>query len=72
MTETPEQWRARIRSVGTIRRIPKVAEGRDDSGRWKATTDDQGNTVTERAGDRQDVTINAPRVVAATRVTEER
>jgi hypothetical protein len=37
-----------------------VKEGRDENGqRFKATTDELNNTVTQRAGDRQDVLIRA-------------
>jgi len=66
--------RDRLRTVGVIGRRSgsRVREGRDRAGdRFKATTDEQGNTVTERAGDRQDVTINAPhlRVRAAVKET---
>ena len=50
---------------------PRVREGRDDTGRWKSTTDELNNTVTERA-DRQDVTIRAPEVGVSTRVDERR
>ena len=50
---------------------PRVTEGRDDSGRWKSTTDELNNTVTERA-DRQDVTIRAPEVGVSTSVDERR
>jgi hypothetical protein len=55
----------KLRSIGVISRRSgnRVREGRDDSGdRFKATTDELGNTVTERAGDRQDVTVK-PEVV---------
>lgn len=39
---------------------PRVKEGRDENGhRFKATTDELNNTVTQRAGDRQDVLIRA-------------
>jgi hypothetical protein len=45
---------------------PKVTEGRDQQGkRFKATTDELNNTVTQRAGDRQDVLIRAPRIAVA-------
>lgn len=58
----------KYRSIGVLRggRIgPKVTEGRDEAGqRFKATTDELGNTTTERAGDRQDVAINAENVTA--------
>lgn len=67
------EWLEKMRSIGTVSRRPQVREGRDaDGARWKATRDEAGNVVTERAGDRQDVTINAPRIVAHTAVREER
>jgi hypothetical protein len=49
----------RIRSVDVVRRRTTVREGRDpDTGeRYRATLDDAGNVVTERAGDRLDVEI---------------
>jgi hypothetical protein len=51
-----------------------VREGRDTATgeRFKAVTDELGNTVTQRGDDRQDVKIRAPHVVAATTVREER
>jgi hypothetical protein len=53
--------RDKLLSIGYLaggRTRPKVAEGRDEAGdRFKATTDELGNTVTERAGDRQDVAL---------------
>lgn len=69
------EWLERMRSIGVIshRSGSQVREGRDADGeRFKATTDELGNTVTERAGDRQDVNINAPRIVARASVQEER
>ena len=65
--ETPEQFLARMRSVGVLGRRSGnvVREGRRADGvRVKATTDELGNTVTEHAvkGDRQDVMINAQTV----------
>lgn len=65
----------KLRSIGSISRRSgdRVREGRDDAGdRFKATTDELGNTVTQRAGDRQDVNISAPRIVAQAAVREER
>jgi len=65
----------KLRSIGSISRRSgdRVREGRDDAGeRFKATTDELGNTVTQRAGDRQDVNINAPVVRVQARTTEER
>jgi hypothetical protein len=55
----------KYRSVGVIGRRTRdhIREGRDDTGqRWKATTDQLGNTVTVRGDNRQDVHINAPAV----------
>lgn len=44
--------------VGRLPSKPRVQEGRDQQGhRFKATTDELNNTVTQRAGDRQDVTV---------------
>lgn len=74
MAADPE-WLEKLRSIRTISRRSgdQIREGRDEAGhRFKATTDELGNTVTERAGDRQDVTINAPHISARTSVTEER
>lgn len=65
----------RLRSVGVIGRRsgPRVAEGRDANGdRFKAVTDELNNTVTQRAGDRQDVLIRAPHVRAQIAVKETR
>jgi hypothetical protein len=64
VSETPEEFLARMRSVGVISRRSGniVREGRRADGvRVKATTDELGHTVTEHAvkGDRQDVLINA-------------
>lgn len=68
--------REKLLSVGYLskgRTRDRIREGRDTDGkRYKATTDQLGNVVTERAGDRQDVTINAPHLSAKTRTTEER
>lgn len=69
------QWLDKMRSIGAISRRSgdQVREGRDEQGhRYKATTDDLGNTVTQRHGDRQDVTINAPRIRVQATQTEER
>ncbi|TYK45180.1 hypothetical protein [Actinomadura decatromicini] len=74
MAADPE-WLERMRSIGSISRRSgdQVRAGRDEAGqRFKATTDELGNTVTERSGDRQDVTINAPRVTVQTTTHEER
>jgi hypothetical protein len=49
-----------------------VREGRDDFGtRFKATTDELGNTVTQRGEDRQDVTIRAPKLAVTATAKEE-
>jgi hypothetical protein len=68
--------RDKLLSVGYLRggrTRNRVREGRDGKGRrWRATTDELGNTVTERHGDRQDVTIRAPHIRQHTTVTEER
>lgn len=72
---TDPGWLAKMRSIGAISRRSgdRVSEGKDDNGdRYKATTDELNNTVTERAGDRQDVLIRAPRVVQRSTTTEER
>lgn len=62
-----DKWR----SIGVVRRSKRVREGRDDEGkRFKAVTDDLGHTVTQRAGDRQDVVINASALTASTKVQE--
>lgn len=43
---------------GPLPSKPKIREGVDRDGkRYKATTDENNATVTQRAGDRQDVTI---------------
>lgn len=67
--------REKMRSIGYLSRgrtRPKVTEGRDDNGRrFKATRDELGNTVTERAGDRQDVVINAQPAQLRAAVNEE-
>ena len=55
-------------AVGGKRTRDRVREGRDGQGkRFKATTDELGHTVTQRAGDRQDVTINAQTIRVKTR-----
>jgi hypothetical protein len=54
------EFSEKVRSIGVIgsRGGSTVDEGRDRSGRrFKATTDELGNTVTERHGDRVDVRI---------------
>jgi hypothetical protein len=61
-TETPQEFLARMRSVGVISRRSGsvVKEGRRADGvRVKRTTDELGNTVTEHnvPGDRQDVLL---------------
>lgn len=62
--------RAKLLSVGYLSRgrtKDQVSEGRDSDGhRFKATTDELGNTVTERHGDRQDVTAR-PQTVRVVR-----
>lgn len=55
-------YRDKLLSIGFINgplpSKPKVKEGVDENGRrYKATTDENNTTVTQRAGDRQDVTI---------------
>ena len=65
----------KMRSIGVISRRSgdQVREGRDRDGhRVKATTDELGNTVTQRHGDRQDVTIAAPHLRQRLTTTEER
>jgi len=65
----------KLRSIGVISRRTRnqVREGRDASSgeRFKAVTDELGNTVTQRGNDRQDVTIRAPRVALKTTSAEE-
>lgn len=66
---------AKLRSIAVIGRRTgnQVREGRDSAGqRFKATTDELGNTVTQRAGDRQDVTIHAPHIRVRSSTTEVR
>jgi len=68
----------KLRSLGYLSRgrtRDRVKEYRkDETGeRTKETTDQLGNVVTQHAhGDRQDVTIHAPKVVLSTSVKEER
>jgi len=55
-------YRDKLLSVGFINgplpSKPKVQEGTGDHGRYKATTDELGNTVTQHSkSDRQDVTV---------------
>ena len=55
-------YRDKLLSIGFINgplpSKPRVEEGRDEHGhRYKATTDENNATVTQRAGDRQDVVI---------------
>lgn len=74
MTGTPIDL-DKMRSIGVISRRSdnRVQEGRDGDGkRYKATTDDVGNTITQRADDRQDVTIRAPKITMRASQTEER
>ncbi len=70
------EYRDKLLSVGTLahgRTRDQVREGRDENGeRFKAVKDQLGNVVTQRAGDRQDVTINAPHITVRARTTEER
>jgi len=50
--ETPEEFRARMLSIGVISRRTRdnVVEARLPAGGWtKATTDELGNTVTEHS-----------------------
>jgi hypothetical protein len=65
----------KMRSISVGRRTrDTVVEGRrPDGARYKATTDELGNTVTEHAkGDRQDVHIRAPHLtVKAAPITKE-
>jgi hypothetical protein len=69
-------YRDKLLSVGTLahgRTRNEVREGRDNDGQlYKAVKDELGNVVTQRAGDRQDVTINAPHITVRARTTEER
>lgn len=69
-------YRDKLLSVGTLahgRTRDQVREGKDENGdRFKAVKDQLGNVVTQRAGDRQDVTINAPRIAVRAQTTEER
>lgn len=74
MAADPE-WLDKIRSIRTVSKLSgdRVDEGRDSSGdRYKATTDELGNTVIGRKGDRQDVVIGAPLIAAKTSTTEVR
>ena len=55
-------YRDKLLSIGVLPKgLPsktKVTEGHGEHGRYKATTDEQGNTVTQHSkGDRQDVTV---------------
>jgi hypothetical protein len=68
--------REKLLSLGYLSRgrtRNQVREGRDAAtgDRYKATTDELGNTVTQRGNDRQDVTIRAPRVALKTTSAEE-
>ena len=61
---SPEKLEAMrsINVLGALPSKPRVREYRTESGRVKATTDELGNTVTQRPGDRQDVHIQAQTV----------
>ena len=64
-------YRERLLGIGFINGpLPskgKVKEGVGEHGKFKATTDELGNTVTQHAkGDRQDVHIKAPSVTVST------
>lgn len=71
-------YRDRLLSVGVISRKSgdRVREGKDDHGRrFKAVTDELGNTVTQRHQGReevQDVQIQAPLVKASISQSEQR
>lgn len=59
----------KIRTIGVIGSCsrPHATDGRDQQGRrYRATTDELGNTTTEY-DDHQDVTIRAATVTATTR-----
>lgn len=75
LSETPIDL-DKMRSIGYLSKGQtrnKVKEGKDNNGqRYKATTDELNNTVTERSGDRQDVLIRAPHLKKTTRTEEER
>lgn len=77
MAADPE-WLEKIRSIRTVSKLSgnQVAEGRDEHGRrFKATTDELNNTVTQRHQGReevQDVHIRAPFVRASIAQREER
>jgi hypothetical protein len=70
------EYRDKLLSVGHLAgglTRDRVHEGRDKNGhRYKAVTDQLGNVVTQRVGDRQDVTINAPAVQASMTINEVR
>lgn len=58
--ETQRDHYRSIQWAGQLPSKPKVVEGKDENGhRFKATTDELNNTVTQRHGDRQDVLIRA-------------
>lgn len=67
--------REKYLSIGHVSRLSssgRVTEGKDPDGqRWKTTTDERGNRVTERT-ERQDVVINAPHLSVKTTTNEER
>ena len=62
---SPEKLEA-MRSISVMTKglpsKPRVREFKTEAGRVKQTTDELGNTVTERPGDRQDVNIQAQAV----------
>lgn len=63
------EFAEKVRSIGVIgaRGGSTVNEGRDGQGRrFKATTDELGNTVTERYGDRVDVRVRPETVILGT------
>lgn len=66
----------KLRTIGVLSRgrtRDQVQEGRDkDGNRYKAVTDELNNTVTQRADDRQDVHIRAPRLRIESTTAEER
>jgi hypothetical protein len=77
MTADPE-WLEKLRSIRSISRLSgdRVDEGRDGAGRrYKATTDELNNTVTQRSNGRedvQDVLIRAPHLRQTSTTVEER
>lgn len=72
-------YRDKLLGIGVIskRSRPVVREGREHpetGARWKSTTDELGNVVTQHntKDDRQDVLIKAPTVKVAMQQREER